>query len=106
MDQTISDQKESLELDAKFVWALINEDLEDDELNAFEVVLNDYAGTWRWGVTNELVLKDIAGNYWRTYWQEQTGDNYWNTFEDGGEIDFERVEPVEKVVIRYVRATD
>lgn len=98
--QTRSDQKESLELDAKQVRYLAFE--EEDPEGLFEFVKNEFFEEWRWGNVNELIIKDLVGNYWRTLWREQSGDNYWNTFEDGGTIEFERVVPKEKVVIDYV----
>lgn len=98
--QTLSEQRESLELDAEEVRLLAYDD-SDSEL--FEFVRNEFVEEWRWGNLYELIIKDLVGNYWRTYWRDSSGDGDWKTFDDGGTIEFERVVPREKVVIEYVR---
>lgn len=97
MSDSTSDQKEYLEIDsaeAKELATMGSSDL-------FEVVLNEVWGTWRWGPECVLVIKDVAGNYWRTYWRHQT-DWEWSTFDDETVIEFESVVPREKVVVDYV----
>lgn len=98
--ENFSDQKEYLELsseEAKGIAFLGESDL-------FEVVLNEVTGDWRWGTEHDLVIKDLVGNYWRTFYRRSSGDGDWHTFADGLPIVFTRVVPREKVEIEYVDA--
>ena len=97
--QTRSDQKEFLELDSEEAKALA---YGYSDSNLYERVHNEFVEEWRWGNTYELVIKDLVGNYWRTLWRDSSGDGDWKTFDDEETIEFERVVPVEKKVIRYV----
>lgn len=100
LNQTTSDQTECLEIDAEEARCLA---YADSDTKLYEYVRNDFYDEWRWGNIYELIIKDLVGNYWRTYWRDSSGDGDWKTFDDGGTIEFERVVPREKVVIEYVR---
>lgn len=100
--QTFLDQKEYLEIDAAEARDLAYEEYDG---SLYEVVrTNHFVDEWRWGNTFELVIRDIAGNYWRAYYRESSGDGDWRTFDDGLAIVFTRVVPVEKTVVNYVDA--
>lgn len=99
--QTHSDQTERLELDAEVVRYLA---YDDSDSVLYEHVRNEFVEEWRWGNLYELIIKDLVGNYWRTYWRDSSGDGDWKTFDEGGTIEFKRVVPREKVVIEYVTA--
>jgi len=72
------------------------------DTNGYVYIANNFVGEWRWGVNYELVIKDSAGNYWATVYQEQTGDNYHNSLEDNS-AHFYPVVPEEKVITTYKR---
>lgn len=102
MSDDFSDQKEYLEIDAAEARDLAYDEYEG---NLYEVVrTNHFVEEWRWGNLYELVIKDVAGNYWRTCYRESSGDGDWRTFDDGGVMVFTRVVPREKVVTKYVEA--
>lgn len=102
MSNSTLDQMEYLEIDASDAALMA---YEEDGGNLFEVVrTNHFVGEWRWGNTYELVIKDLVGNYWRTYYRESSGDGDWRTFDDGHPITFTRVVPQETVVVKYVEA--
>lgn len=100
MSETFSDQKEYLELSSEEAKALA---CGDDGNDLFTVVSNEIWGEWRWGPELELIIEDIAGNYWRAYWRRQS-DWEWSTFDDGHPIVFTRVVPRKKTVVEYVEA--
>jgi hypothetical protein len=79
---------------------IINGEITDD--SEYVLVNSEYAGEWRWGVSYEVVIKDSEGKLWGTTYNQQSGDHYYNSLEDGP-VHFYPVEAIEKTVIEYRR---
>jgi len=77
---------------------------EDPNVTDYTFVTREFAGEWRWGTTYEVIIKENAtGKLWGTTYQEQIGDHYYNSLEDGDSVHFYPVEAVEKTVVEYRR---
>jgi hypothetical protein len=78
---------------------LVNGVLDDE----YEFVDSEYAGLWRWGVMYEVIIKDkLTGKLWGVTYQEQIGDHYYNSLDDGN-VHFYPVEGFERTVTEYRR---
>ena len=73
---------------------------DDDE---YTLVDSEFAGEWRWGATYQIVIKDKQNNLWGTTYRVQSGDNYYNSLEDGGSVHFYPVEAVVVTTTEYKR---
>lgn len=69
----------------------------------FSYVANVYCGEWRWGNTCQLVIRDVANNFWALDYRESSGDNYYNSLSDFTEHEFYPVKQVETKIFKYVR---
>lgn len=81
------------------------------DADGYETVKDELGDQWRWGYWHTLIIKDSEGNFWAHDYQEQTGDNYWNSISGDGfndnydrQIQFYRVIPTEVVTIVYREA--
>lgn len=74
------------------------------DVTDYTFVTSEFAGEWRWGTSYEVIIKDDAtGKLWGTTYNQQIGDNYYNSLEDGDSVHFYPVEAVEKTVVEYRR---
>ena len=97
-----------IKLEAELAEALYNEEPDD----CYKFVTNEYWGTWRWGVSYKMVIKDLATDkYFAAIRQEQIGDHYWNSFTGDGfgtnsPVEFVEVEPFEITLTKYREIVD
>lgn len=73
-----------------------------EETDNYELIDQVYIGQWRWGNDYQIVIKDKATE--RLYAagvKEQTGDHYYISWEDLGQVVFTEVIRVERIDYSY-----
>lgn len=59
----------------------------------------DIIDEWRWGIINQVVLQSAEdGSLYGYAYQEQSGDRYWNSFEDLDDEEEIELYPVKAVM--------
>jgi len=75
-------------------------------VDGYSYVTLNIIDEWRWGNVYELIISDSEGKFWATTYQEQSGDNYYNSLEDYSEVEFYQVEAVEVKTVEYRKIKD
>lgn len=86
-----------LTLDSERAIRLVNGEPDPE----YTYVDSEYDGQWRWGVSYEVIIKDQEGKFWGVVYQEQIGDHYYTSLEDGKTVTFYPYEAFEVTKTEY-----
>jgi len=92
---------ENLILESEKVLAIIDG---HPDVTEFTLIDSEFYGEWRWGTSYQIVIKDnTTQQLWATVYNQQVGDNYYNSLEDGDTVHFYPVEEYNIVATHYRR---